>query len=577
MRPAEDDKKMGGVDRFIRIRRTILVRVLLLPFVVVLMICGTLVYYLGVNIYDHVRAELVIVTEDHRRLIDQFFTERARDLQYIAASADLGEISEDHRIDDYLNHLRQQSEAFFDLGVFDRHGDHLAYAGPYDLKGKSYADTEWFQAARDRALYISDVFLGYRQTPHFIMVARGQGPDGPWFLRATIDTRYFHSLVENIRIGESGEAYLVNREGVFQTPRRSGGRLMETDPDFSFYPAEKVRVTPFLQKGVSGKRYFYTTAHLDQTGWRLIIRQKLSDVFSPLIKAVIIASMLVIAGGVLVSLIAFLLATSVAGRLTKAEDEKREMGSQLIMAGKLAEIGEMSAGMAHEINNPLQIMAMEFTMINDVFDDFREGKALDESAMRTIKDSIDQIGLQINRCRDITHGMLKFSRKSDPHIQTVNLSALIEDTVQMVSGQALAQGTTIRRQLEDHLPVVQSDPDQLRQVLVNLLNNALYAVQGRENSAIDVKAESVDGRVEISVRDNGRGITQEDMGKIFLPFFTTKPVGKGTGLGLSTCYGIIERLGGGITVSSEPGAGALFTVSLPLSARADTNNRPQAK
>ena len=565
--------KRNGAEQFSRIRRTILVRVLLLPFIILLIICGTLVHYLATNIYNHVRTELVIATEDHRRLIEQFFVERARDLQFIMAGTGLSEIAEAHRIETCLNHLRLKCEAFSDLGVFDDSGNHLAYAGPYDLAGKNYAETEWFKAVRQQSVYISDVFLGFRQTPHFIVAVQSHAGKAPWYLRATIDMRYFNSLVEDIRIGESGEAYLVNQKGILQTKTRSGSRLMTEDPDFGLYPKDKTHTTPFLAKGASGRRYFYTIGYLEPTGWRLVIRQKASDVFFPLIKAVIIASLLVLLGGALVVLIAFFLSTNVASRLTLAEVEKREMGSQLIMAGKLAEIGEMSAGMAHEINNPLQIMAMEFTMIKDVFDDFPEGRPIDETARRIIKDSIEQIGLQINRCRDITHGLLKFSRKSELHLQPLNMTSLIEDSIQMVAHQAQLESVSIRRHIDDRLPEVHSDGEQLRQVLVNLLNNALYAVREKDGGMIAVTVRADGKGVNIDVSDNGCGIKQEDLEKIFVPFFTTKPVGKGTGLGLSTCYGIIERLGGALSVRSEPGAGAVFTVSLPLSVNGEKHTR----
>ena len=565
--------KRSGAEQFGRIRRTILVRVLMLPFIILLIICGTLVHYLATNIYDHVRTELVIVTEDHRRLIEQFFVERVRDLQFITATVNLTAIAEDHVIETFLNHLRLKSEAFSDLGVFDDEGNHLAYAGPYDLAGKNYAEAEWFKAVRQRPVYISDVFLGFRQTPHFIVVVKNHSGSVPWYLRATIDMRYFNSLVEDIRIGETGEAYLINQNGILQTKTRSGARLMTEDPDFDLYPKDKEQVTPFLAKGAAGNRYFYTIGYLDPTGWRLVIRQKASDVFFPLIKAVIIASLLVLIGGAMVVLIAFFLATTVANRLTLAEVEKREMGSQLIMAGKLAEIGEMSAGMAHEINNPLQIMAMEFTMIRDVFDDFSDGRTLDEEARRIIRDSMDQIGLQINRCRDITHGLLKFSRKSELHLQPLNMSSLIEDSVQMVAHQAQLQSVTIERHIDDQLPTVHSDSEQLRQVLVNLLNNALYAVRDRIGGMIGIMVKKAANGVDIEVSDNGCGIKPEDLEKIFVPFYTTKPVGKGTGLGLSTCYGIIERLGGTLSVKSQPGAGSMFTVSLPLPSNMDKHTR----
>jgi len=563
MSPLKDHKAPAAKVNFSRLRRAILIRVLLVPFLILMLICGTLVYHFAINLYAGVKQELIEVAGNHRQIIEQFLSERVRDLQFVAESVQPGEIGTNRNLLEIFQRLHHKSEAFFDLGVFDAAGNHVAYYGPYDLAGKNYAETAWFRAVQAQPVYISDVFLGFREAPHFIIAVRGGTRDTPWYLRATIDTRFFNELVENIRIGETGEAYLVNKEGLFQTRRRSGGQLMAKDPDRSTYRQAQNGIVSFVTESPDGNLYLYAADYLDITGWRLMVRQCFWDAFSPLVRAIVIAAALIIVGGVVVLLIAFLLATTMANRLTVAEVEKREMGSQLIMAGKLAEVGEMSAGMAHEINNPLQIMSVEFTLIEDVLGDFAD-RPLDSEATAIIKDSLHQIGLQINRCREITHGLLKFSRKSDMHIRPVNLDALISESVRMIETPAQLQGAAIRVSADKDLPLIQSDPDQLQQVLVNLINNALYAVAEKSAAEIHISAERVDGRVALAVTDNGCGIPPDDLEKIFLPFFTTKPVGKGTGLGLSTCYGIVERLGGRMAVSSEPGAGTVFTVYLPL-------------
>ncbi len=564
MSSADNTKQITTGD-FSRLRRTILVRVLLLPFVILMLICGTLVYYFAVNLYERVEAELMGTAADHRRLIEQFLSERVEDLQYVTAAHHLDSVSDNRVLAAVFQRLHEKSEAFFDLGVFDHRGNHLAYCGPYDLAGKNYADAPWFVAVQKQPVYISDVFLGYRRAPHFIIAVQGGRAAEPWYLRATIDTCFFNELVENIRIGETGEAYLINRDGVFQTRRRSGGQLMTADPDQATYRNDTRGVISFLAETPGGKYYLYAADYLDITGWRLMVRQRCLDAFQPLIQAIAVAAVLVVAGGAGVVLIAFLLATTLANRLTMAEVEKREMGSQLIMAGKLAEIGEMSAGMAHEINNPLQIMSGEYTMINDVLGDSDGAEhPPNAEALAIVRDSVHQIGLQINRCREITHGLLRFSRKSDLHLRPVDMASLIAESVRMIENQAQLQGVAIHQDVAEDMPAVSTDPDLLQQVLVNLLNNALYAVNDNPDGEIRISSDVSDGFAVLAVTDNGCGIAPEALEKIFVPFFSTKPVGKGTGLGLSTCYGIIERLGGKIAVSSEPGAGAEFTIYLPL-------------
>jgi two-component system NtrC family sensor kinase len=556
---------MNTVD-FESTRKMILLRVLLVPFIAVILVSGTLVYYFSSNLSRQTQAKLSFLAEGHRNLIEQFLRERSADLQYVAASSSLEELSTNSNLALELERLQTLSLAFLDLGVFDADGNHVAYVGPYDLKGKNYAHTEWFKRVQNEEVYISDVFLGYRNIPHFIIAVRQFEGARPWYIRATIDTFFFNNLVENIRVGKTGEAYLVNKIGVFQTPRRSGGNLMEADPDFVMYQVGPDATTSFAADDLAGERHLYAVSKLGPTGWLLVVRQQLNEAYAPLLRAVLIAVAMIIAGGVAVVSMGFFLATGVAHQLTMADMEKRQMGSQLIMAGKLAEVGEMSAGVAHEINNPLQVMKSEEMLMKDILSDIEAAASPDQMEnIKMLLGSIDQMGVQIDRCGRITQGLLKFARESDAHIQKVDLKELLPEVIALVDRRAKVENINIVEEIQPGLPSIPSDPSQLQQVFLNLLNNAMYALnKNADGGEIKISAKEEESNLLISVQDNGCGIPPEQIGKIFLPFFTTKPVGQGTGLGLSTCYGIIERLGGDISVASEVNVGTTFTIRLPI-------------
>lgn len=551
-------------EKFSRIRRIILSRTLVAPFIILMLVCGTLVYYFATNLYAQVESELIRVVDDHRSMLEQFLAERTEDLKFIANTNSFISVCQQERLAEIVHMLQAGSPAFTDLGVFDNTGNHLAYQGPYNLEGRNYKDAVWFQAVEKKSVYISDIFLGYRNTPHFIIAVKRIEDGTPWYLRATIDTFFFNNLVENIRVGKTGEAYLINQTGVFQTKKRSGGKLMEIDPDFSNYQQTNGHILSFTANDRSGNKYRYAMGRLEQTGWLMVVRQDFMEASAPLIQAVIVASGLIFTGGAVVVVIAFFMASGLAHRLTIADVEKREMGSQLIMAGKLAEVGEMSSGMAHEINNPLQVMMAEMTMINDLFGDLKT----DEENIQTItmlRESMDQIGVQINRCKGITRGLLKFARKSEPMICKIIPEELMTEVAGMIEHQAKLQGVEIKYNIGTNIPEIESDPAQLQQVFLNLLNNAMYAVKNITHPEITITAKPEGNYVAVSISDNGCGIASDQLKKIFVPFFTTKPVGKGTGLGLSTCYGIIENLGGRIQVNSKIDAGTTFTVYLPKS------------
>jgi two-component system NtrC family sensor kinase len=542
----------------------ILSRVLLPPFITILLVFGTMVAYFAAGLRRQVQDKLTTIVEDHRRIIDQFLFERASDLEFAANTNSLSSMDQEGLLR-LLAGLQAQSRAFQDLGVFDAAGNHVAYVGPYDLAGKNYADKPWFKAVQEERIYISDVFLGYRKVPHFIIAVKREENGAAWYLRSTIDTVYFNDLVKSIRVGKTGEAYLENRQGVFQTAPRSGGALMEIDPDRLPYP-EVPAVTTFAARDSAGDRRLYAIGPLRQTDWLLVVRQEARDAYAPLYSAMLAAAGMIIAGGAAVVVLAYVLASNLTNRLAMADLEKKQMSAQLIMAGKLAEIGEMSAGVAHEINNPLQVMKAETALIIDLLQTHQTIETSpSKESVSLIKDSVDQIGVQIERCKNIVSGLLKFSRRSETVLSPIVVREFVAEIVALVKERAEMQKVTIRQEFAPNLPPLLSDPGQMQQVLLNLLNNALYALKGKKDGEIRVRGDLSGEFLSLTISDNGCGIPAENAQKIFMPFFTTKPAGQGTGLGLSTCYGIVDQLGGQITVKSEPNTGSEFTIRLPFS------------
>jgi two-component system NtrC family sensor kinase len=528
------------------------------------------VYYFATYSRNQVEAEVVRIASDHRRLIDQFFKERVSDLQFVSSSHGFDDLYNKDELTAVFQKLQAKSRAFFDLGVFDEKGNHRAYIGPYNLTGKNYAGTEWFKAVQDKGLYISDEFLGYRNIPHFIIAIRRDEGGRSWYLRATVDTFYFNDLVESVRMGKTGEAYLVNKEGILQTRRRSGGKLMEADKDYDLYQIGDERIISFYSGKHLNGRYLYAVGPLEETDWILVVRQEMLEAYASLAYAVLVAVIIIIGGGTVVAIMTYILASGLANQLVLADVEKRQMKTQLIIAGKLAEVGEMSTGLAHEINNPLQVMKSEQTMLEDVVADIEKSeKTGDPENLRLLKDSVKQIGVQIERCSQITKGLLRFARKTESSKQLVKIQEFLPEVVNMIEQRAYVENIRIVHEFDPELPPITSDPNQLQQVFLNLLNNAVYALEDKDSGEIRIRASQEDTDVTISVIDNGCGISPEDMEKIFLPFFTTKPVGQGTELGLSTVYGIVQGLGGEITVASELNAGSVFSVRLPLKAQGE--------
>jgi two-component system NtrC family sensor kinase len=261
-------------------------------------------------------------------------------------------------------------------------------------------------------------------------------------------------------------------------------------------------------------------------------------------------------------LVAVLITRFMISAIKKRDREADQLSKQLMQAGKLAAIGQLSAGVAHEINNPLAIVLTERQLLLDA----AAGHPIQPAEFENqFQDSMNQIDIQVQRCKRITHNLLRFSRRTESVLETVDLNRFIKEVIELMEREARAGGIEFFAELDESLPPLVSDISQLQQVFLNIITNAIDAHDAKPYGSIRIKTQANENNngVTITFRDTGSGIAPENIEKIFDPFFTTKPVGKGTGLGLSICYSIMQQLGGGIAVRSEPGKGSDFTLKIP--------------
>jgi len=550
------------------IKRSILSSIILVPLVVMLLVLSTGYYFFASFIETSTVASLKRIVQDHGHMIDTFLSERQRNLGFVLQSYSFEALTDPEFLGTVLKRLQSESHAFVDLGVFNEEGLHVAYEGPFRLAGLDYKDADWFKEVKRKGYYLSDVFLGYRRVPHFVIALVGEAGPGKWILRSTIDTNVFSDRVKSVQIGKTGEAYLLNQEGRLQTQRKSGGDLMTEDPDRPEHLPEQESVKTFIQKGAGGVSCLYATTWLKEKNWLLVVRQEKADAFKSLYAAVYWIVLIMIVGGSVIFGLAFYLTGRIERRLRRSDAEKERLTQQLLQAGRLAELGEMAAGFAHEINNPLQIIQSEQSLIKSILSEMQDqGRLMPSEDLAEIEDSMKQIRLQLERCAKITHSILRFSRQTEPVFQTLDTKGFLIEVAGIIEKRASVHGIALRHEISPGTPMVHADPAQLQQVFVNLYNNAIDAIlerHGPRGGELTVTAcRDPQGKAEITVRDNGTGISPENLNKIFTPFFTTKPVGKGTGLGLSVCYGIIDSMGGEMGVKSEKGLGSTFTIRLP--------------
>jgi two-component system NtrC family sensor kinase len=299
---------------------------------------------------------------------------------------------------------------------------------------------------------------------------------------------------------------------------------------------------------------------LKNRDWLLIYQQRMADAFADLGKTFRIMTVLMIIGLAGIIIMASTLSKRVVRRVAKADYEKQMMSKKMIEAGKMASVGELAAGIAHEINNPVAIMVEEAGWMGDLM---QEASFKESESRYEFEKSIAQIQTQGRRCKEITHKLLSFARQTDTSVEDVNIIALLEELVALSSQRAKYGMVEIRTHFQRNLPSLKVSPSELQQVFFNLINNAIDAMDS-QGGTLTISCGQEKKFLVIKVSDTGKGIPEANLDRIFDPFFTTKPVGKGTGLGLSICYGIIEKMEGTLEVESRVGKGTTFVVSIPL-------------
>jgi two-component system NtrC family sensor kinase len=509
------------------------------------------------KVTDHLEAMI----EQHGQAIDTFLSDRQSDIRVLVRMHSFEQLTNGDYLNRQLNLLREEFHgAFVDLGVVDADGVQIAYAGPFNLVMAEYSAADWFNQAKGRTHYVSDVFAGLRGSPHFIVASSFDHEGESFIVKATIDFESFNSLVTNIRIGRTGFAFIFNQEGRYQTnPRFDVSMDRSPYVDVLEGRLRTEQVVTVEGRDALDRKSFFTMTTLKQGDWFLAYQQQRDDALSSLRQVRTVAATVFFMAAVITIVVTYMVSRNLAHRLAETDQRRRIMDDKVIETGRLASIGELAAGIAHEINNPVAIMVQEAGWIDDLLGADVEG----EDTLAEIERAVRQIQTQGERCKDITYKLLSFARKTDPTVRRVDFNAVVEEVLGLMSQKTRYANVVVDSSLMPDLPLVCASPSELQQVLLNLVNNAVDAI-GHGGGTISISTRKIGSDVVLQVGDTGEGIAEANIPRIFDPFFTTKPVGQGTGLGLSICYGIIDKLGGRIEVESEKGRGTTFTILLPL-------------
>ncbi|MEG2171815.1 MAG: cache domain-containing protein, partial [Desulfovibrionaceae bacterium] len=437
--------------------------IIIASFVPLALVLWVIHVHLGAAVTALTEENIQSIADRHSTRIDTYVEERCNSVALLRAS--LGErLFNSAMLQKSLADLQAiYGESIVDMGLVNAQGEQVYYAGPLQLERADYARAAWFQQVcrSSDSKYVSDVFLGLRNTPHFIVAFKLQYQGQPWVLRATIDFAHFTHIVREIRVGETGTACIINKNGEYQTlplevklPEATK-RIADATRGQGLVAKVQAVFGPTWGKNPSHRsqsdgQYLYAISLLKDRQWALVVRvskakafAKVTDTERALDIVLALVSLAVLCGGVLLS-------WRIMNRIDALERERTALNEHLVEAGKLSALGEMAAGIAHEINNPVAIMMEEAGWIEDVLMDMPKDGNTEEVAASVVK-----IRTQGARCRTITHKLLGFARKSDDPDQAVEMGALLREMVALTNEKARNAGVSISTDIAaDLAPVI---------------------------------------------------------------------------------------------------------------------------
>ncbi len=465
-------------------------------------------------------------------------------------------ITETDTLDLLFKSMHMNVESLIDLELLDSNGKVILQSSRTMPIRLSETNTPWFRRALSDGTAVSFMKYDVHNSPSFIIAIKHimEPPQTDLLLKATFNGILLEKLAAESNAKAMEDVFIINKKGILQSPSIYFGTRQNRFP--ISMPTDQTYFTT-TDKGWGMGDIFYATAPLAGTPWILVlvkdgpIHKKEWLTFQLTLLLIFIACA---AGSFFVI---HQLVNLLTIRIRESDTKRMALLNEVGHTNRLATIGKLAAGVAHEINNPLAVIDQKAGLIEDLLE-FSE----DFNHKEKIHTSIGGIHNSVDRCKVITHRLLGFARKMDSVEEPVDINFIVSEVMGFLEKEALYSHIIFDMHITDDLPEIWSDRGQLQQIFLNIISNSIDAI-GQSGVIRITTSLTEKEKILVEINDNGPGIKPNVMEHIFDPFFTTKETGKGTGLGLSITYGLVKKLGGDIKVFSKAGEGVTFYIYLP--------------
>jgi two-component system NtrC family sensor kinase len=509
-----------------------------------------------------VLSHLKSIVAQNSLMVDEFRLERMRDLSLLAATIEAhgGECDRIH-----LKLMHKDRTIYKHIFFADKEGKIRCKTGKGHLFERGLVNQAWFKAAAKGKPFMGELTSREGKDRYDLLLSvpvRMANGTTIGVAGAIVDFDNIASIMKNTGIGQTGEIYILNKDGVFLTSTqveegRSGERM---EPElFAGYFKE---VGPNEYIDYRGKKVVRVFKKLSDSNWYLVGEQDATEVFKDVANLRNLFAGFVVLLIALITLIGYLISRKIVHLLKSAYEQKKELEIQVIQKDKLASMGLLTAGIAHELNTPLASALLYTQMLKE---DAR-------STWPVALEKLSSIEGEIKRGSKIVKNLLDFSRQSQTDTVTTDVNEVLGKLLDISEQLCSDRGIEIKRTFEKKLPLVKGNANILHQVFMNIVANAVDAMEKGGTLSVLTRHIASLHKTVIEIQDTGTGIPEELLGDVFDPFFTTKPSGEGTGLGLAISYSMVRKMGGNIRATStcatensypyQP-TGTTFTIELP--------------